>query len=37
MGYRKLPALAQIMIVFEGLNRMRWQWIFNGKAGKHNG
>lgn len=27
-GYKKLPALAQVLLVFENLNRLRWEWIF---------
>lgn len=33
MGYKKLPALAQILLVFENLNKLRWEWIFTGKVG----
>lgn len=33
MGYKKLPALAQIILVFENLHRLRWEWVFNGKDG----
>lgn len=33
MGYKRLPPLAQIMIVFENLNKLRWKWIFTGKVG----
>ena len=37
MGYKKLPALAQMLLVIENLNKMRWEWIFTGKVGGHNG
>lgn len=32
MGYKKIPALAQILLVFGELNRLRWEWIFTGKV-----
>ena len=32
-GYKKLPALAQVLLVIENLHRLRWEWIFTGKLG----
>lgn len=29
MKVKQLPALAQVMLVFERLNQLRWEWIFN--------
>lgn len=31
MKVKRLPALAQVMLVFERLNQLRWEWIFNGR------
>lgn len=31
MNVKRLPALAQVMLVFERLNQLRWEWIFNGR------
>ena len=36
-GYKKLPALAQVLLVIENLHRLRWEWIFTGKVGVSNG
>lgn len=30
MGYKKLPALAQALIVLESAIRKRWDWIWGG-------
>lgn len=32
-GYKKLPALAQVLLVLGEMNRIRWEWIFTGKVG----
>lgn len=32
MGYKKLPALAQALLVLGEMHRRRWEWIFTGKA-----
>lgn len=37
MGYKKLTAVAQIMLIFERFNQLRWRWIFTGKVGDANG
>lgn len=37
MGYEKIPALAQVLLVFERLNQLRWEWIFTGKVRGANG
>lgn len=36
-GYKKSPALAQVLLVIENLHRLRWEWIFTGKVGAFNG
>ena len=39
-GYKKLPALAQVLLVIENLHRFRWEWIFglnSRKASVYNG
>ena len=33
MEAKRLPALAQVMLILERLNQLRWGWIFTGKAG----
>jgi len=33
MKVKRLPALAQVMLVFERLNQLRWEWIFNVAGG----
>ena len=32
-GYKKIPALLQIALVFERLAQLRWEWIFGNAAG----
>ena len=36
MKAKRLPALAQAMLVFERLNQLRWEWIFGVKRGASN-
>lgn len=36
-GYKKLPALAQVLLVIENLHRLRWEWIFTEKVNRLNG
>ena len=31
MKVKRLPALAQVMLVLERLTQLRWEWIFNGR------
>lgn len=31
MKVKQLPSLAQVMLVFERLNQLRWEWIFKGR------
>lgn len=33
MKAKQLPALAQVMLVFERLTQLRWEWIFGRKRG----
>ena len=33
MNVKQLPALAQVMLVLERLNQLRWEWIFGRKRG----
>lgn len=32
MNVKRLPALAQVMLVFERLNQLRWEWVFGRRA-----
>ena len=36
MKVKQLPALAQVMLIFERLNQLRWEWIFGVKRGASN-
>ena len=36
MKVKQLPALAQVMLIFERLNQLRWERIFGVKRGASN-